>query len=190
MANKSKKEHILTVASDLFNKQGIRATGVDQVVSESNIAKMTLYNHFRSKDELVLAYLMKYDDQWRKRFEDSVNKTAKTPRDKLLAVFDMLGEWFEEPEFNGCVYIKTASEFMDHSHPYYEAARNYKSFMKKYIDSVIHECQSSNPEALSSGLSLLVEGAITSAMLQTDPKPAEHARDTARVIIDYYLQSK
>jgi hypothetical protein len=79
---------------------------------------------------------------------------------------------------------------MDHSHPYYEAARNYKAFMKKYIDSVLSECLSVNREALSSGLSLLVEGAITAAMLQTDSKPAEHARETARVIIDYYLQSK
>ena len=117
MANKSKKEHILKVASDLFNKQGIRATGVDQVVSESNVAKMTLYNHFQSKDDLVLAYLMRQDDEWRTWFEDSVNKQGKKPKDKLLAVFDVLGEWFEEPEFNGCAFIKTASEFTDHSHP-------------------------------------------------------------------------
>ncbi|MFB5677908.1 TetR/AcrR family transcriptional regulator [Paenibacillus terreus] len=189
MANKSKKEHILKVASDLFNKQGIRATGVDQVVSESNVAKMTLYNHFQSKDDLVLAYLMRQDDEWRTWFEESVNKQGKNPKDKLLAVFDVLGEWFEEPEFNGCAFIKTASEFTDHSHPYYEAAHHYKLFLRHYIASLIDQCNVSDPEALANGLFLLVEGAITTAMLQTDPKPALHAQESARIIIDHFIKS-
>ncbi|GGA46133.1 TetR/AcrR family transcriptional regulator [Paenibacillus physcomitrellae] len=187
MANKSKKEHILQVASDLFNKQGIRATGVDQVVSESNVAKMTLYNHFSSKDDLVLAYMMRQDEQWRKWFEFEVSQRGASPKEKLLAVFDVLGEWFKQSEFNGCTFIKTASEFLDHAHPYYEAAHRYKSYLRKYIASLIEPAPASNSEALAGGLYLLVEGAITTAMLQTDPEPALHARETARVLLDHFL---
>lgn len=186
MANKSKKDHILKVASDLFNKQGIRATGVDQVVSESQIAKMTLYNHFQSKDELVLAYLMRQDEQWRKWFEFNVNNRGTTPSEKLLAIFDVLGEWFKEPEFNGCVYIKTASEFLDRSHPYYEAAYHYKLFMRQFIASLVDQCETSNREALTNSLFLLVEGAITTTMMQTDLQAAQHARKTAEVIIENF----
>ncbi|GMK47440.1 TetR family transcriptional regulator [Paenibacillus glycanilyticus] len=188
MANKSKKQHILKIASDLFIKQGIRATGVDQVVSESQIAKMTLYNHFHSKDDLVLAYLTKQDEEWRKWFEDSVNDRGKTPSEKLLIIFDVLEEWFNEPAFNGCAFIKTASEFTDHSHPYYMAARQYKLFMRDYLAFLSEQSHASDPNALTNALYLLVEGAITSAMLKTDPEPALHAKETAKIILERYIK--
>ncbi|MCM3626187.1 TetR/AcrR family transcriptional regulator [Paenibacillus glycanilyticus] len=190
MANKSKKEHILKIASGLFNKQGIRATGVDQVVSESQIAKMTLYNHFQSKDELVLAYLRGQDEQWRKWFESSVNKQGTNPSEKLLAIYDVLGEWFEDPDFNGCTYIKTASEFLDRSHIYFEAAHHYKMFMREFIASLVEELETSNREALTNRLFLLVEGAITTRMMQTDLESARHARETAEVILEKFIQNK
>ncbi|AIQ10776.1 TetR/AcrR family transcriptional regulator [Paenibacillus durus] len=182
---KSKKEHILQVASDLFNKQGIRATGVDQVVAESQVAKMTLYNHFPSKEELVLAYLMRQDEQWREWFERSVNKRGATPIEKLLAVFDVLGEWFVEPNFNGCAFIKTASEYAEHSHPYYEAAQQYKTYMRDFLGTLVKEAGAAKPDALTNGLYLLVEGAITIAMLQTDLHAAQHARETAQLLIEH-----
>jgi AcrR family transcriptional regulator len=182
--NKSKKEHILNIASDLFNKQGIRATGVDQVVAESQIAKMTLYNHYESKDELVLAYLLRQDEKWRTWFSFSVNKLSITPKGKLLAIFDVLGQWFQEPDFNGCAFIKTASEFADHSHPYNEAAQKYKSYLKDFIKDLVHQSNVKNEEDLANGIYLLVEGAITIAMLQSDQSVALHARKIAEVLIE------
>ncbi|QGQ99135.1 TetR/AcrR family transcriptional regulator [Paenibacillus psychroresistens] len=182
--NKSKKEHILNIASGLFNKQGIRATGVDQVVSESHIAKMTLYNHYESKDELVLAYLLRQDEQWRKWFSLSVNELSITPKGKLLAIFDVLGLWFKEPDFNGCAFIKTASEFSDHSHPYNEAAQKYKSYLKDFISDLVHQSNVKSEEDLTNGIYLLVEGAITIAMLQTDLSVALQGRKTAELLIE------
>lgn len=189
MANKSKREHILKVASDLFYQQGIRATGVDQVISESNVAKMTLYNHFKSKDDLVLAYLKRRDDEWRIWFEDLVNNLGNSPKEKLLAVFDVVGQWFEEPDFNGCAFIKTASEFTDPSHPYHEAANHYKLYMYRYIASLVDQSDTSNRDVLTNGLNLLVEGAITSAMLKMNTNPAQQAKEAASVLIDHFIKS-
>ncbi|MDO3412599.1 TetR family transcriptional regulator [Saccharibacillus sp. CPCC 101409] len=186
MANKSKKEHILHVASGLFNKQGIRGTGVDQVVAESKIAKMTLYNHFPSKDDLVLAYLTKQDDEWRSWFEASVDSRAQTPKDKLLAMFDALGEWFGEKEFTGCAFIKAASEFGDPAHPYHGAAHGYKLNLRAYIASLSEDFGPADPGALSDSLYLLVEGAIMAAMLQTAARPALHARRAAEILIAHH----
>ncbi len=186
MVNKSKKEQILRVASDLFNKQGIRATGVDQVVAESQVAKMTLYNHFPSKDKLVLAYLERQDEQWRNWFQSSVEKQGDTPRERLLAVYDVLGEWFAAPDFTGCAFIKTASEYLDRSHPYFEATRRYKIVLRDYIQQLVQQSHTKQSEALASALYLLVEGAITTYMLQSDPQAAVHAKEAARVLIEQF----
>lgn len=82
------RSHILNVASELFNDNGIQATGVDKIVAEANVAKMTLYKHFPSKDDLVIAYLEKRSEEWRLSLEQTVNENGKTPIDKLLAIFD------------------------------------------------------------------------------------------------------
>lgn len=186
MVNKSKKEQILRVASDLFNKQGIRATGVDQVVAESQVAKMTLYNHFSSKDKLVLAYLERQDEQWRDWFQSSVEQKGNTPQERLLAVYDVLGEWFAAPGFTGCAFIKTASEYLDRSHPYFEATRRYKIILREYIEQLVEQSDYRQQGALASALYLLVEGAITTYMLQSDPKSAMHAREAAAILIQHF----
>ncbi|MFC4808741.1 TetR/AcrR family transcriptional regulator [Paenibacillus sp. GCM10023250] len=184
--NRSKKDHILNVASELFYKNGIRATGVDQVVAASNIAKMTLYNHFPSKDDLVQAYLLRHDERWRAWFEAAVAESAATPKERLLAVYDVLGRWFDEPGFNGCAFLKTASEYADPAHPYYEAAHRYKSHLKTYLAELAGQLDEANREELSGGLYLLAEGAIAARMLRTDPDAARHARATAELLLARY----
>lgn len=182
---KSKKEHILNVASDLFYKQGIRATGVDQVAAESQIVKMTLYNNFKSKDELVLAYLLRQDEMWREWFSQSIDKMSQTTKGKLVAIFDVLEEWFQEPDFNGCAFIKTASEFSNPTHPYNEAANKYKTYLKDYIMNLVQQSDVKHPEMLGNGIYLLVEGAITITMLQTDPMAAQHGKEIASLLIEH-----
>ncbi|NGM85270.1 hypothetical protein G5B47_22975 [Paenibacillus sp. 7124] len=98
-----------------------------------------------------------------------------------------LSEWFVEPNFNGCAFIKTASEYAEHSHPYYEAAHQYKTYLRDFIASLVKEAEAAKPEALANGLYLLVEGAITIAMLQTDLHAAQHARETAQLLIEHLV---
>lgn len=190
MANKSKKEQIIQVASGLFNQQGIRATGVDQVVAESKVAKMTLYNHFPSKDALVLDYLKRQDEQWMAWFKSSIDRRGGTPQDRLLAIYDVLGEWFAEPDFTGCAFIKAASEFSDSSHPYHKAAHHYKMELRSYMEAWTAQCEVRQPEALSNMLYLLMEGAITAYMLESDLESAVHARAAAEVLLERFATSQ
>ncbi|WP_458120856.1 TetR/AcrR family transcriptional regulator [Paenibacillus sp. Z6-24] len=189
MANKSKKEQIIRVASELFNQQGIRGTGVDQVVAESQVAKMTLYNHFPSKDELVLSYLKRQAEEWMGWFKSSIDNRGGTPQARLLTVYDVLGEWFAEPNFTGCAFIKAASEFSDSSHPYHKASHQYKSYLREYIAELTAQCDFQQPTTVSNTLYLLLEGAITANMLETDRESAMHAREAAEILIQRFSKT-
>ena len=84
----SKRDLLINTALELFSREGFHATGIDRILSESGVAKMTLYNHFKSKDELILAALRRRDETFRNWFMRTVEASAETPRGRLLASFD------------------------------------------------------------------------------------------------------
>jgi len=181
-------EHILDVASDLFYRQGIRAVGVDAIVARAGIAKMTLYQHFRSKEELILAFLRRRDERWRSWLRSAVGRRAGAPKERLLAIFDALEEWFTSPEFRGCAFINTAIEIADPGHPAHRVALEHKQLLQAYIAALAREAGVNDAETLSRRLLLLVEGAIVTAQVGTDPAPAQQAHQAAEVLIASALQ--
>lgn len=185
---RSKKEDILDVASELFYKQGIQATGVDQIVAESGVAKMTLYNHFPSKDDLVIAYLQRRDSIWRNWFESTVLEKGSTPKERLIALFGVLEEWFLQSDFRGCSFINTAAEFTEPEHSFHQVSLEHKSFFKSFIKRLVEETEIQEVEELTNGLFLLIEGAIVTAMIEGNHKAAHHGRKTAQVLVDVYLK--
>jgi AcrR family transcriptional regulator len=105
------RERILDTAYELFSHNGIRAVGIDRIVAESGVAKMSLYHHFPSKDDLVLAFLELRMERWTRGWlEAEIERRAETPRERLLAVFDVFDEWFHESDFEGCSFILTLME--------------------------------------------------------------------------------
>ena len=84
-----RRDHLVDIALDLFSRDGFHATGIDKILAESGVAKMTLYKHFRSKDELILAALRRRDERFRNWFMRTVERRADTPRERLLAMFDV-----------------------------------------------------------------------------------------------------
>lgn len=181
-------EHILDVASDLFYRQGIRAVGVDAIVARAGIAKMTLYQHFGSKEDLILAFLRRRDERWRAWLRTAVERRATLPKERLLAIFDALAEWFAAPEFRGCAFINTAIEVADPAHPAHRVALEHKQLMQAYIAELAREAGVRESEPLSRRLLLLVEGAVVTAQVGTDPAPARQARQAAEVLITSALQ--
>ena len=107
----SRRDQLIDTALDLFNRNGYHATGIDRILAEAGVAKMTLYKHFGSKDALIQAALERRDERWRAWFRDAVARRAETPRGRLLAVFDALEEWFVRPDFHGCMFIRAAGEY-------------------------------------------------------------------------------
>src|SRR6266404_5843216 len=101
------RQQLLDTAAGLFYSEGVRAVGVDRIAAEAGVAKMTLYHHFKAKDDLVVAWLRRRDAEWMKWLEDAVARKTGPP---LLSVFDALREWFEEDDFRGCAFINAHAE--------------------------------------------------------------------------------
>ena len=113
----SKREQLIKTAVELFSKNGIHATGIDTIVEYSGVTKKTLYAHFRSKEELVLAALRHYDGQFRNSFMRQVEARGRTPKARLLAVFDVAETRFRQNNFYGCMFINAVGEHSETDTP-------------------------------------------------------------------------
>lgn len=163
----SVRDRILATASDLFYREGVQNVGIDRIVAESGVAKMSLYNHFKSKDALIAVWLQKQHESWRIWFEDTVATYAQaTGESPLLAIFDVLKEWTEQPNFRGCAFINSAVELADPQHPGYRVSVEHQQAIFDYILSLVKAENLPNPKALTEQLVILVQGVTVVAMLQ------------------------
>jgi len=158
------RERILAVASRLFYQEGIRAVGVDTIIAESEVAKMTFYKHFKSNDLLVFAFLNRRDEQWRAWFEASVRRLAPKVRDRPLAVFDAMEERFSSKDFRGCAFINTMIEVADGDHIAHQAAADHKHKVEKKIRSLLSDAGIKRSEELSKAFLMLLDGSIVAAV--------------------------
>lgn len=172
----SKREEIIGQALTLFYRYGFHATGVDFIVQKTGISKTTIYAHFSSKDDLICAVLARRDGDFRQWLAQRVNTLADTPIDKLYCIFDALDEWFEQPEFSSCLFIKAASEYQDRNHAIFQQAQQHKSALVKYFMALSQEAGLENAETVANNLLLLKEGAIIAAHFKLMPKPGAHAK--------------
>jgi len=192
---KSRRDDLVDTALKLFYAGGFNATGIDKILAESGVAKMTLYKHFRSKDELILAVLHRRDEQFRNWLMGEMEKAAPDPRGRLLAMFDALGVWFNGRAFKGmgfygCAFINAAGEFGDHSHPAHRAAAEHKHSIVTYLERLCSELGAPEPRHLAEQLALLKEGAIATAQVRAMPEAAQISRDMAAGIIEAALGEK
>jgi len=189
---KSRRDDLVETALKLFYAGGFKATGIDKILEESGVAKMTLYNHFRSKDELILAVLHRRDEQFRNWMMGEMDKVSADPRARLLAMFDALETWFEGRAFkglgfHGCAFINAAGEFGDHAHPAHRAAAEHKRSILKYLERLCSEAGAPDPAKLAEQLALLKEGAIATAHVRCMPDAAQIAKEMAARMIDAAL---
>lgn len=186
---KSRRDDLVETALKLFYMHGFNATGIDRILAESGVAKMTLYKHFRSKDELILAALHLRDERFRNWLMSEMEKASSDPEERLLAMFDALETWFrgkafKDLGFSGCAFINAASEFAAHDHPAHRIASEHKRRIVDYLEKTCREAQLPQPERLAECLALLKEGAIATAHVRNMPEAAMLARDMARTMID------
>lgn len=179
----AKRDHLVETALKLFGAHGFHATGIDRILAESGVAKMTLYNHFRSKDELILAVLRRRDERFRNWFMRAVEGRAKSPRARLTAIFDVLETWFSEREFHGCLFINATAEFCTESETIRASCEEHKGLMRGYLRKLAAAAGARDPQALAEGINLLIEGAIVTAQCTGNAKPAKQARRAAAILI-------
>jgi AcrR family transcriptional regulator len=182
----SRKAHLVQTALDLFHRDGFHATGIDKILKESGVAKMTLYNHFRSKEDLILAALEERDRRFGQWFRSELDKAADTPKEKLLAAFDVLELWFRG-DFHGCMFINAAAEFADKNDDIHHLAGDHKQQMLSHITELARAANVPDPETLAYQLKLLIEGAIVMAHVCQDTGAARKAKVAARTLLESAL---
>ena len=179
----SRRDQLIDTALDLFNRNGYHATGIDRILAESGVAKMTLYNHFGSKDALIEAALTTRDARWRAWFRDAVARRAETPRGRLLAVFDALDEWFDRPDFHGCMFIRAAGEYTDPDDPIHAAAATHQRLVLAELRDLAAAAGARRPARLARELMLMVLGAIVATQVSGPVAAGQTAKKAAAVLI-------
>lgn len=183
----SKRDQLVQNALLAFYQGGFHAIGMDKVAKESKVSKTAIYKHFRTKDELILATLQLRDTQFRNWLMERVEALGKSPKGKLLAIFDALGEWFQEPKFAGCMFVKASSEFQSRTDPIHIASAEHKRVLQEYFQSLAKDAGAKNPKALGQQLLLLKEGAIVMAHLDDPTEVTQTSKATAKIVIANYF---
>lgn len=174
-------DHVVTIAAELFNARGISAVTMDQLRDAAGVSLKRLYSLYPSKEALVSAVLARRHDEW----VTGVNRVIErvdNPRERMLAVFDFLANWFLEPEFRGCAFINTFAEVGATSPEIAAIVRAHKLGVQKDLERIVADAGA--PDWLAPQLSLLSEGAQTTAAIAGAPTAAAHARAAAETLIE------
>lgn len=168
MKKEKAKDRILRVASDLFYKQGFNSTGINQIIAEADIAIGSLYNHFSSKNELLLAYLIKEELEWFKGFEGSIS-TISESREKILSLIEYRKNLQKNSKYAGCHFIKIIAEIGNSNSAVSDFVRSHKEKQKEMIKLLVEEYAKNN-KALDADLEtenifLLIEGAVITSTI-------------------------
>ena len=178
------RERLLDAADQLFYGEGVRTVGIDRVIAQAGVAKASLYNTFGSKDELIRAYLERRHERWTERMTRRLAADYDTPRDRLVGVFDLLGESFVAPAFNGCHFANASAEATPGS-PVVEATDSFRLDRRTLVTELARDAGAADADLLARNLTLVLDGATVAARLDRDPAGvAADARAVAVTMID------
>ncbi|MEU6031839.1 TetR/AcrR family transcriptional regulator [Streptomyces tauricus] len=180
------REQALDAAETLFYGLGIQSVGMDDIRGASGVSLKRLYQLFPAKEHLVVAYLERRDLRWRGRLAEYAD-SHEDARQRVLAVFDWLGEWFREPDFRGCAWINSYGELGAVSEPVAEQVRAHKRAFRKYLEGLVDDA--GLPAELAGQLHLLAEGAMVTAAVERSAEPAARAGRAARMLVEAYSPS-
>lgn len=183
LASPGARARILAAADDLLYRRGVRNVGIDEIIAVAGVAKASLYKHFASKDALVAEYLRLRHERWYASFVSAVELLAEAPRERLIAVFAVLEEWFQSEDFRGCAFQNAAVELADRRHEAHAAVLANKGAVRAYLTALAARAGLRDPAGVSAQLALLAEGAIITAQLEGSPAAARVARQAAETLL-------
>jgi AcrR family transcriptional regulator len=182
----SARERILESAYELFSHRGIRAVGIDEIRERADVAKATLYRHFASKDELVLAFLDRREQLWTRDWvEREARARASEPEGQLLAIFDAFDAWFRRQDFEGCSFINVMLEWADRDHPIGKASVLHLANIRAFLAELATEAGLRDPETFAHSWHILMKGSIVAAA-EGDVDAARRAQAMGRALIETY----
>ncbi|MFD1148297.1 TetR/AcrR family transcriptional regulator [Saccharothrix hoggarensis] len=177
------REHVLGIAHELFYWNGIHAIGVDRVAAEAGVAPTTLYRLFRSKDDLVGAYVERADHYYRAWFSEATKDDGRDPRDRILAAFDELIVQVDPAVCRGCPFLMALAEFPDPELPAHRNAVATKAWMRARFGELAGQLGVAEPDALADQLALVMEGVYASVQALGIDGPARQARDLVELLL-------
>lgn len=182
-SRRSAPGRILAVAAERFYLDGIRAVGVDKIIADAEVAKATFYAHYRSKNQLVIAYLEMWDRAWRLWFVEAAQARAGAPRLRLLASFDVLQDMFADAEFRGCAFARALSEVGGELGEVIALATAHKQALAAYLEGNARAAGLRRPGELARRLLLLVDGAMVAAARDRNAEAAVVAKSMAQELV-------
>jgi AcrR family transcriptional regulator len=183
------RQRVLATAAALFFRDGYRAVGVDRIVAESGVGKMTLYRHFPSKDDLVVASLRESDEKFWAWF-DAASAGPASARERLLGVFRALEKLVSSPACYGCPFLNAAVDFAEPGHPGHQVALAHKQGVRARFQALARQAGARSPKTLASQLLLLMDGAFMAVRMYGADNPAARVGQAARVLIDAQVKSR
>lgn len=182
---KSAREKILDVASELFYNEGIRAVGVDKIVEVSGVSKGTLYRHFPSKDDLIIAYLEEQNESSWVLFEDAISVYEGAPRMQILAIVESVKTSLTEPRNRGCVFLNAQAEFSS-QHPIQNLVQERTHKLRNLLQDLTKEAGATD-DTLADQLLLLINGALSTAPIMGADIAGEQLKKASVCLIDLHL---
>ena len=174
---------VLATASRLFYAHGARAVGVDWIVAESGVAKTSLYRHFRTKDELIAAFLEREDREFWIQWDEVVRSAAGDPMRELMALLEWIGQRVSRDGYRGCPQINVGAEFSDARHPARRIRARHKATMVERLKLLVSRIGPSHPEDVAHQIALLIDGAFTSDGRLAPVGATRILRSAARALI-------
>ena len=177
------RDRILDTAYALFSAHGTRAVGVDRIIAEAGTAKMTLYRNFASKDDLIVAFLAAREQRWTRGWlQAEVERRATTPRARLLAIFDVFGEWFAREDFEGCSFINVMLELSDREDPGRLASVQHLSVIREFLAGLAAEAGVEDAAGFAHQWHILMKGSIVAAA-EGDVGAAARAQEMGALLL-------
>jgi AcrR family transcriptional regulator len=176
------KQRLLEAADDLFYTEGIHTVGIDRVIAHAGVAKGSLYYSFTGKDELVHEYLTHRHGNWAERVSAGI-EAHTDPRARILAVYDVLGTLFAQPDYRGCAFMNATAEAAPDSVEA-QAATTFRAWVHTLFLDLATDTDARDPKQLAETLVLLYDGAVATAQMDKTPSAARTARRTAELVLD------
>jgi AcrR family transcriptional regulator len=182
------RERLIQRALELFHEHGFREVGLDRIIADVGVTKTTFYNHFESKDDLIVHVLKERDKAETAEWFATVRRIGgNDPRAQLLAFFDLLEEWFCRSDFRGCLFIKASAEFPSPYDPIHQTAAEHGAHLLMELRRLAQLAGAAAPDQLAKQLLLLIAGAIVARHADGDQDAATTARQTAEMLVQHHL---
>lgn len=192
-APRSGRERLVAAAIELFYRHGFGAVGIDQVISAAGVTKTTFYKHFEGKDDLMVAAVQRRDEWEMQAWDRAVRELAgDDPAGQLLAVFDVMDTWFNDPEYRGCMFINAAAEFPNPHDPVHQAAAAHKRRTRDHWRDLARAAgmDSNAAESFADCFTTLFEGTLIVRQTHGRDDAAKMVRPAVEQLLRSYLPDR